>query len=54
MTHEGRDIDVLATLAEGAERDRVWPLLTQVWPAYDTYAARSGRDLRVFVLRPTT
>lgn len=52
VTHDGRDIDVIATLAEGAERERLWPLLTEVWPAYATYAERAGRDLRIFVLRP--
>jgi len=49
----GREVKVRATLAEGAERDRVWPLVTRVWPAYDTYVVRSGRDLRVFVLTPS-
>ena len=48
----GREIPVRAALAEGAERDRVWTLVTHVWPAYDTYVARSGRAIRVFVLRP--
>ncbi|GAA3549301.1 nitroreductase family deazaflavin-dependent oxidoreductase [Kribbella ginsengisoli] len=49
----GRDVPVRAALAEGAERDRVWPLVTKVWPAYDTYVERSGRAIRVFVLTPT-
>jgi deazaflavin-dependent oxidoreductase (nitroreductase family) len=44
---------VTATLAEGADRHELWSAVTQVWPAYDTYAARSGHDLRVFLLRPT-
>ncbi|MEU4394810.1 nitroreductase/quinone reductase family protein [Kribbella sp. NPDC023855] len=48
----GRQIPVRAALAEGAERDRVWPLVTRVWPAYDTYVERSGRAIRVFVLTP--
>ncbi|ADB34613.1 hypothetical protein Kfla_5607 [Kribbella flavida DSM 17836] len=48
----GREIPVHATLAEGAERDRVWPLVTKMWPAYDTYVVRSGRAVRVFVLTP--
>lgn len=48
----GRDIPVRARLTAGEERARVWPLVTAVWPAYDTYAARSGRDIRVFVLEP--
>ncbi|GAA0960777.1 nitroreductase family deazaflavin-dependent oxidoreductase [Kribbella koreensis] len=50
----GRDVPVRAALAEGAERDRVWPLVTKVWPAYDTYVERSGRAIRVFVLTPTS
>jgi deazaflavin-dependent oxidoreductase (nitroreductase family) len=41
-----------ARLVTDEERDRVWPLLVRVWPAYDTYAARAGRDIRVFVLEP--
>ncbi len=49
----GRQIPVRAALAEGAERDRVWPLVTRVWPAYDTYVERSGRAIRVFVLTPS-
>ncbi|TWD73387.1 deazaflavin-dependent oxidoreductase (nitroreductase family) [Kribbella amoyensis] len=47
-----REIPVRAVLAEGAERERVWPLVCKVWPAYDTYVERSGRDVRVFVLTP--
>jgi deazaflavin-dependent oxidoreductase (nitroreductase family) len=50
----GRDVPVRAALAEGAERDRVWPLVTKVWPAYDTYVERSGRAIRVFVLTPVS
>lgn len=49
---DGREIPVRAALADGAERDRVWPLVTRVWPAYDTYVERSGRAIRVFVLTP--
>ena len=46
-------MDVVAELADPAEKARVWPLVIAVWPAYDTYAARAGRDIRVFLLRPT-
>ena len=49
----GREIPVRATLAEGPERDRVWALVTRVWPAYDTYVVRSGRAIRVFLLTPS-
>lgn len=50
----GREIPVRAKLAEGAERERVWALVTGVWPAYETYVDRAGdRTIRVFVLTPT-
>lgn len=52
VTVDGRAVDVLAELADPEEKQRVWPLVTAVWPAYDTYAERSGRDIRVFLLHP--
>ncbi len=52
VTVGGVAIRVVATLANGAERERLWALMVGVWPAYDDYAARSGRDIRVFRLDP--
>jgi len=50
---DGESIPVTATLATGAERDRLWESMTRVWPAYDTYRERAaGRDIRVFRLTP--
>lgn len=43
---------VTARLLADGERDRLWPLLVEQWPAYDTYAERAGRDIRVFLLVP--
>jgi deazaflavin-dependent oxidoreductase (nitroreductase family) len=54
ITVDGRAVDVLAEPADPAEKARVWPLVTAVWPAYDTYAARAGRDIRVFLLHPSS
>jgi deazaflavin-dependent oxidoreductase (nitroreductase family) len=48
----GRRIPVLATLAEGPERDRLWRLVTPAWPAYQTYAGATDRPIRVFRLVP--
>jgi deazaflavin-dependent oxidoreductase (nitroreductase family) len=45
-------IEVRAELAEGDARERLWALVTSVWPAYDTYEERSGRRIRVFRLVP--
>ena len=49
----GRVIPVTARLLEGEERAEVWPRLLKVWPVYDRYVERSGRDLRVFRLIPS-
>ena len=49
---DGETVAVRAVPLEGAERDRVWPLLLRVWPAYRAYDARAGRTLRVFRLEP--
>jgi deazaflavin-dependent oxidoreductase (nitroreductase family) len=44
--------EVVARVAEGEERERLWPFLEERWPAYQTYRERSGRDMMVFVLEP--
>ena len=53
VTVRGETTDVVAHLADDDERRRLMPALRAVWPGYDDYAARAGRDLRVFVLTPT-
>ena len=53
VTLGGARVPVRATLAEGAERERLWRLLLAEWPAYQTYGERAGgRDLRIFRLVP--
>lgn len=49
---DGEKVPVRAHLCVGEDRDRAWALLAAVWPAYDTYDRRAGRELRVFRLRP--
>ena len=46
----GDEIPVHATTAEGEERARLWSLMTEVWPAYDDYQARTARQIPVVVL----
>lgn len=43
---------VAATLADADECARLMPLLLEVWPGFADYAARAGRELRVFRLAP--
>lgn len=38
--------------AEGDQRERLWRLMADIWPAYDDYAARTDRTIPVVVLTP--
>jgi hypothetical protein len=37
-------------LLTAEQKAAVWPEITRIWPPYDRYVERSGRDLRVFRL----
>jgi deazaflavin-dependent oxidoreductase (nitroreductase family) len=50
MSLKGAVREVEAHLLTPEQREHVWPELTRVWPPFDTYVERSGRDLRVFRL----
>jgi deazaflavin-dependent oxidoreductase (nitroreductase family) len=43
-------IPVRASAAEGEERARLWSLMTEVWPDYDSYQQRTDREIPVVVL----
>ncbi|MHB1469038.1 MAG: nitroreductase family deazaflavin-dependent oxidoreductase [Solirubrobacteraceae bacterium] len=45
-------IPVRASTADGAERERLWSLMTEVWPAYDEYAQKTDREIPIVVLTP--
>ena len=47
---KGETIPVRASTAEGEERARLWSLMTEVWPAYDDYQARTDREIPVVIL----
>lgn len=42
----------VARTAEGEERDRLWKLMTGIWPNFDTYQTRTDRRIPVVVLDP--
>jgi len=44
--------EVHATVATASERARLWPLLLQVYPTYDSYQARTDREIPVVLLHP--
>ncbi len=50
IRYRGRTIPVTARLLDGDERAQAWPRLLEMWPVYDRYAERSGRELRIFRL----
>jgi deazaflavin-dependent oxidoreductase (nitroreductase family) len=39
-----------AHVAEGAERDRLWPLMVEVWPDYANYQTKTDRQIPVVVI----
>ncbi len=43
-------IPVVASTAVGEERSRLWSLMTEVWPAYDDYQARTEREIPIVIL----
>jgi deazaflavin-dependent oxidoreductase (nitroreductase family) len=47
---KGENIQVVARLLSAEEKQEVWPQLLRIWPTYDRYVERSGRDIRVFKL----
>jgi deazaflavin-dependent oxidoreductase (nitroreductase family) len=38
------------TAASGEERERLWRLMAEIWPHYDTYATRTDREIPVVVV----
>ena len=54
VTYRGRTTPVDAHLLDEAQKRAIWPKLTAMWPTYDTYTDRSGRNLRVFRLEPAS
>lgn len=47
-----RSRPVRARVAEGAEHDELWQAMNEQYAGFDDYAARTNRDLKLFVLEP--
>jgi deazaflavin-dependent oxidoreductase (nitroreductase family) len=43
-------IPVRMTVAEGAERERLWAYMNEVWPDYDEYQTKTDRQIPIVVL----
>jgi deazaflavin-dependent oxidoreductase (nitroreductase family) len=44
---KGERIPVHAETTQGEDRDRLWGLMTEVWPDYDAYQQRTSRTIPV-------
>ena len=44
------EFPVSASIAEGEERERLWELMTEVWPDYDAYQGNTDRQIPIVVL----
>jgi len=53
VSRAGQRFAVRARLLDVDEKAELWPRITEVWPSYEVYTERSGRDLRVFRLERT-
>ena len=49
----GRKLEVHADTAPPDERARLWTLMTQMYPGYDDYQAKTSREIPVVILTPT-
>ena len=46
----GDRFDGVARTASPDEKSRLWPIMTELWPAYDDYQHRSERDIPLVVI----
>lgn len=49
---KGEHLDVVARTASEDEKPRLWTLMNDVWPNYETYQGRTDRVIPVVVLTP--
>ncbi|HYJ76120.1 MAG TPA: nitroreductase family deazaflavin-dependent oxidoreductase [Kineosporiaceae bacterium] len=45
-------VPATARTVHGAERERLWALMREIWPAYDQYQTKTDREIPVVVLTP--
>lgn len=53
FTVDGQARDMTARMVTDAQqRELIWELMYEVWPAYHAYRGRAGREIKLFVLSP--
>ena len=48
----GRRFTARARVASPAERELLWPQMARIFPLYDEYAQKTGREIPVVLLTP--
>jgi len=51
---DGATAHMTARRATDDELERYWPEALRVWPGYEGYRRRAGREIRMFVLEPAS
>ena len=46
-------VNVIARIAEGEDRDRLWSRQKELYPGFADYEAKTAREIPVIVLEPT-
>jgi deazaflavin-dependent oxidoreductase (nitroreductase family) len=46
------EFEATASEATGAQRQRLWALMAEIWPEYENYQKRTERRIPVVVLKP--
>jgi len=46
-------LDGRARTATAEEKERLWPVMTKIWPDYDTYQTRTSREIPIVIIEPS-
>lgn len=46
--------DAQARTATAEEKERLWPVMTKIWPDYDTYQTRTSREIPIVIIEPSS
>jgi deazaflavin-dependent oxidoreductase (nitroreductase family) len=49
---KGDKMRARARTATPEEKQKLWPIMTREWPAYDDYQKKTDRDIPVVILEP--
>ena len=47
-------VDGHARTATAEEKERLWPMMTKIWPAYDDYQTRTSREIPIVIIEASS